>query len=129
MSNESFEIRALERQLQDLEREINLKISNKRELEFEIKTLEQEKYKVEDRLRSLRPDEITLSDHALIRYIERIEGYSLDEFREKIITDRARKAIGKFPSGLITMDGFKMRVKNRKIITIIPSDTNSEQIF
>jgi predicted nucleic acid-binding Zn-ribbon protein len=65
--------------------------------------------------------EIKVTEHAILRYLERVEGLDLKAIEEKIITDQIRELVrelggsGEFPSN----EGFLVRMKNYTIITII----------
>lgn len=64
---------------------------------------------------------ISVSDHAILRYIERVKGIDMDKIKSEILTPEfcdiyASMSIdGEFPNG----HGLKYRVKNGRIITII----------
>jgi uncharacterized protein (UPF0335 family) len=63
---------------------------------------------------------IKVSEPAMLRYFERIEGYNLDEIEEKIISDDLKNIVdtvggnGSFPFG-----DHKIKMKNHTITTII----------
>jgi len=81
--------------------------SLKRILSSEIKTL-QDKNKTP-----------IISEHALLRYIERVKGIDLEVLKKEIMTPQLATLIremgnGKHPSG----GGFKAIVKNNTVITI-----------
>ena len=66
--------------------------------------------------------EIQLSEHAIIRYLERVKGFDMQEIKDLIITDDLKKQVetlggnGVFPLG---NTGKTIRLKNYTIITII----------
>lgn len=63
--------------------------------------------------------EIIITEHAYLRYFERVLGYDLDEVRGDILEHRVEQMInnlktGKFPH----REKFRLVVKNRVIVTI-----------
>jgi hypothetical protein len=63
--------------------------------------------------------EVRVSDHALLRYIERAMGVDLDEFRAAILTEQNRKAIEFAGDCTIKSNGVEFIVKNRTVVTVI----------
>lgn len=62
--------------------------------------------------------EPVVSEHALLRYIERVVGVDLDAAKAEILSTVARKAIQDFPTCTIQADGFKLVVRNRTVVTV-----------
>jgi dTDP-4-amino-4,6-dideoxygalactose transaminase len=61
---------------------------------------------------------IKVSDHALIRYIERVKGIDLEGYRAEMLSVERRAAINAGATA-ITIDGAKFVVKDRAIVTCI----------
>lgn len=63
----------------------------------------------------LRP---RVSDHAVIRYLERKAGFTFDDVREKILTP---DVIASIESGAIThsFDGMELKIRDKCVTTII----------
>jgi hypothetical protein len=67
--------------------------------------------------------EIVVSEHAILRYLERVAGVNLDEVREKILSPSVRKYIdelgsGKFPQNGSETGKYRVVVKNRVVTTV-----------
>lgn len=63
------------------------------------------------------PD-VIVSEHALVRYFERVLGYDLDGIRDTIVSEQARIFIDNFGSGKIPSNGFRIVVKDRVVVTV-----------
>ena len=63
-------------------------------------------------------EKITLSDHALVRYLERKYGFDFTQYREEILTESVISSI-KSGAQSITVDGMKMKVEGKVIVTVI----------
>ncbi len=96
-------------------------------LDHQIKKLERERDKKKQKrvqlAEKLTPKDLIVSEHALLRYLERIEGMDLDRVR-KIILDMqivdCHKKLGnngEYPS---LDSSFKVKIKNNVITTVIP---------
>lgn len=64
---------------------------------------------------------IRVTEHAVLRYLERIVGINLKEIEEKILTENLKKQINYFGDGIYYFDEGenKVIVENSKIITVI----------
>lgn len=68
-------------------------------------------------IKALAPSELEVTDHALLRYLERHEDIDLDEIREMIIGDLS-ESVGFFGNGTFPINGLQAVVRNNKVITI-----------
>ena len=62
-----------------------------------------------------------ITDHALVRYFERVQGVDIGKIKREIFTDDVVELIQTFGSGKIIKDGFLIVVKDKVIITIAPN--------
>ena len=75
---------------------------------------------INKQIEDLSDKDIIVSEHALLRYIERVMGVDMDVIKEKILTTGLKTMIsnmgnGKYPIG----EGNKVMVKNNVITTIV----------
>lgn len=67
-----------------------------------------------------QPKEIVISDHALIRYMERVLGADVKELKDKLITDNLRNQVATLgPTGTYAAGEHKLIIKNNVVVTII----------
>jgi len=71
--------------------------------------------------RSRPAEDIHITDHALLRYVERVFGIDVDAVRRQILTDGVAKCI-ELGASTITVNGIQFRVKDRSIVTVIGSN-------
>jgi len=69
---------------------------------------------------SMKPKAVVtpeITDHALVRFLERVKGFDLQAFRDEILTPERIAAIN---SGVVGFkcDGYQFKVENNKIVTI-----------
>lgn len=97
-------------QQKHLQKEINLKLEIKKGLEKKIKEIKEVK-------------EITLSEHSLVRFAERVLGFDVEEITQSLITDALKKQVevlggnGSFPFEYKGIKG-SLKMKNYTITTI-----------
>ena len=115
-------VKQLHSQLSELESEIEsskLEISNmQKELSLKVRNKES----IEQKINDLKIDnkDIKLSEHALVRYFERVKGYNIEEIENEIITDELKKLVetlglnGTYPFG-----EYKLKVRNGIIVTLL----------
>lgn len=57
-----------------------------------------------------------VSDHALVRYLERKHGFDLDKFRDEILTEERIKSI-QAGASTIKCDGIKFKIADNVVVT------------
>jgi TolA-binding protein len=96
----------------DMERNrINKEMVNKREQLKEIKA----------KITSIHEHnkDLLVSEHAIIRYLERVEGFNFHEIRHKIITEKLKEQFKVLGNGTYPIDGkFSVKIQNNVIVTI-----------
>lgn len=122
MSNIS-KIKHLRSQLKDMipEAEVlkNDYINRQKLYSNKVNQIKQIKKQIED-LENVK--DIQLSEHAILRYLERVEGFDIDKIQNIIITEELKEQVetlggnGVFPLG---KTGNTIRLKNYTIVTII----------
>jgi len=63
-----------------------------------------------------------ISEHALLRYFERVKGFDLKEIKCEILSDPVVALVDKLgPSGSFpNSNGYRVVIKNNVVVTIIP---------
>lgn len=116
-----------------------------------LKELENQKIKLEEKIKSLKSEEnvltknititsqklsevkssianiknnnknIIISDHAIVRYVERVIGINLEEIESKICPEATRSQIRAFGSGSyqVNSNEFTIKIKDNVVITLI----------
>lgn len=62
-----------------------------------------------------------VSDHALLRYLERVMGLPVEQIRADMLTDTVVQAMVLNASS-VRGDGFKLVIDNFNIVTTLPTD-------
>ena len=103
-----------------LQRETNDKVSA---LSDKIKSLKKQ-------CEALKTREIIISDHAVVRYFERVEGFDIENIKAAICPDSAKKQIGVVRTGSFPVrsgeKNWKLKVKDGIVATLI-ADTEEEE--
>lgn len=75
-----------------------------------------------EKIKQLIEDEkdIVVTEHALLRYIERAYGIDLGEIKERMLPPATISLINQFRSGKIPSDDVRLVVKDRVVITVEP---------
>lgn len=65
-------------------------------------------------------NELKLSEHAMLRYFERVHGYNLEEVESIIVTDKLKSLVEQLGgNGLYPCGGFSVRIKDYTIVTVV----------
>lgn len=117
----SHDIKAINSRLQKLQLDLEVRLQEKQRAEEayvkikeEIRVLKQKLVQIAERSK-----EPIVTEHALLRYIERVCGIDLNAIKQQILTEAVLRQIdtldsGKFPVGT----GCFAMVKNRTVVTI-----------
>ena len=114
-------LKSLQVQLRKTKEELQEKRFIKKENDEKINQLKKRVESINLDINSLSEVEVVVSEHALLRYFERVMGYNLDEIKDKILNDEIKEQMellgknGTFPN----KEGFKLKVKKGVVVTII----------
>lgn len=121
--NNSHTLKGLESQLARLESDLATCKSIIREKNIELNAIQKNISKVKDLIESLTiNEELIVSEHAVLRYLERVQGQKIEDIQSEILTDTFKKLAKTLGDGKILLDkhpGFSAIIKNGIIVTII----------
>jgi len=63
--------------------------------------------------------ELIVTEHAMLRYLQRVRGVDLTEVAAAIFPSKVRDQVAELGDGLYPVDGFKVRVKGGVVVTVI----------
>ena len=106
-------ISVLKAESDELNNEIRVKVNEKNKknqiksaLEKELKDLTEDK------------EDIVISEHAILRFIEREMGFSMELIQEKILPKKERPAVRMLGNCTYPRDGFKIKIRNGVVVTV-----------
>jgi predicted nuclease with TOPRIM domain len=109
------------KQLSSEKEKVDLKIidinKNIRELSKDKQKLRDKSVSLKNRIDSISKD-LVVSEHAIIRYIERVQGLDLKEIRNEILTDKIKKQYSTVGNGTFPNDNFNVIIKNGTVVTV-----------
>jgi hypothetical protein len=94
--------------------------NQKKELMQRATELENKIRKINNQINSLysKEDGVIFTEHSILRYLERIEGIDIEKIKSKIVDKKTEEIIKTIGSGKISVNGFYIVFKNKKIITV-----------
>lgn len=120
MSTKNTEERKqIEKRIESLRLEWRGKQEDVFRIEREMGSLEEEIRRLEIRLQALKPKAIKISDHAIVRYLERQCGVDVEAIRKSILESKLPEWVatvggsGKFP-----VNGYQVVLKDYTVVTI-----------
>jgi chromosome segregation ATPase len=114
----------LEKQRVQVTSSMHLTQSKINDVEMEIDCIKQNMSEISKNQDTIN---IEITDHALVRYLERKLNIDVDMLRNEIIDEKSAREISEIKDGLIpTRDGLKLRVKDYKVVTILSNEVNDE---
>jgi hypothetical protein len=115
------------RKLAENEHSKHLLEMDKRKIEGDIAASRRRIDEINKQISSVpaKKNTVTVSEHAILRYIERVIGLKPDEIVEKLISEKDREAIAKMGDGTFPIqDSHRVKVRNNVIVTVLPIDGN-----
>jgi septal ring factor EnvC (AmiA/AmiB activator) len=101
-----------------LSAEVDQLTKTMRELQRQLAEKNQSLNIVRKEIREITEMKPIVSEHALLRYCERILNVDLKEIEQKLLSDKNIEIIEQIRSGKIPVDNFMMVVKNKVVTTI-----------
>jgi predicted transcriptional regulator len=128
-NNDSAALKHLQTQRNEAVAAIKVAREQQREIGLKISSLQQNINHLDREIRELTTKKAkpVVSEHAMLRYFERVLHYDLDEIAEKVMPTPVAEQIqtvrsGKFPVGR-NGDSFRLVVKDNVVMTLLaPED-------
>ena len=104
-----------------LEADVDDNLTALKKAQFRYEESKRDLVSVKSEIKALQSTNISVSEHAIVRYMERAMGFDIEEIRRKIVTDELIKLHGKlgnkgkYPIG----DGLRAVVDNNVVITVM----------
>jgi len=126
---ENMNVSQLNLKKADLELKLNAVHASLSSCQVESMRLAKEIASITNELaRRIKPAKVPrLSDHAVLRYIQRAFDIDIDSVKQRIMTPEVLKAISNGASG-VTVDGVKFRVVDNVIVTAVIPETKKVRV-
>lgn len=124
---DSTKLKGLETKYKQVEAKRNIVIKETKDKQAEAKSLKLQLGKIKqemDRLKTKKSNELIVSEHAILRYIERVVGINLDEVVQKIVSDDDKTIIASLGNCTYAKADFKLKVKDGVVVTILGENEN-----
>lgn len=119
---DSTTLKGLETKFKELDAKRNIIIKEIESKQQEAANLKKEMGQIKnqiDNLKSKASGNIIVSEHSLLRYIERVLGIDLKEIEYKILSDEDKQIVSALGNCTYPKDGFKLKIKDGTVVTII----------
>lgn len=124
MPAEHSELKHLQHRIDEARASMKALKENKKTLEDKIK-LEQstiDKLTAEiDKLKK-KSNKIVVSEHALLRYFERVMKFDLEEIKKKVLPETLDTPVKTLGSGTYPTETHKVRIKDGVVVTILTDE-------
>jgi chromosome segregation ATPase len=106
-----LEYEDVKRQRASLSEEINFKHTQIQKLDAEIKKLK------------VNSNELIVSEHAILRYLERVLDMDLEAIKANIVNEKIQAMVTKLGNGTYPNDGFKLKIVDNVVVTIVTNES------
>ena len=115
-------LKQLQTQLATLKRESASAKERQREVQSLIQDLARQIQSVEKSIDTLTKLGPVVSEHAILRYLERVKGINIDDVRAEILPESVKATVCELGNGQYPVGNFKIRVRDGVVITVITAD-------
>lgn len=124
---DATELKGLQTQLTKKKTELDQAYTEQKEITAKINSLRTDVAKIEGNIQKVmeRSKDIIVSEHAIIRYLERVRGFDMEDVRREMIMPSIEPQIKTFRSGTFPGPRCKLRVKNNVVMTVITKDDDA----
>ena len=124
MVRDSTLLKQLQSQLEKVKGEkeaIRIEVVNKSK---ELALKQHQAHELERQIGELTNEDkpIVVSEHAIIRYLERVVGVNIEEIQKKIITEELTVQYRTVGNGEFPMKGFSVKVKDGVAVTVLTKE-------
>lgn len=115
----SEERKQLEKRIEKLEAEWDAKNEEVGRMEREQAAIGNQLMLLRDRLDAMKPKAIKISDHAIVRYLERQAGIDIEAIRKSILESKLPDMVATLGgSGKFPVNGYQVVLKDYTVVTI-----------
>lgn len=112
-------LKGYQSQLEKLNGEREVLLFKLKGVEDELRTNNRRRKAIESRVKHIKETDLTVSEHAILRYIERIEVCNPAEVKDKIITDKLKEMVDTLGDGVYPLENCKVKVRSKTIVTVL----------
>jgi len=112
-------VKAMESHRNNIMAERQVLIFKKEGIDQQLQLCNKQLNEVEKHIRLHKKKQLTVSDHAIIRYQERIEVIDPALVADKILTPQLRNMVETLGNGVFPVDDFRVVVQDNTVITVI----------
>ena len=118
--NKASELKGLQTQMQELSGKLSSLEVKKVGIDGEIKNMRHRISMIKKMMNEItKNDNFIISEHVLLRYIERVIGIDLEEIRNNILNEKDIERIKALGNCTYPKEGFKVVIKNNTAVTLI----------
>jgi len=101
-------------------RSLEKELAKRRNIEYEIHHKKQALRASNKRIERIKGEsELIVTNHALLRYFERVKGFDMEEVKKEILTEEVLRLHKELGSGKFPNEGFHVVIVNNVVKTVL----------
>lgn len=115
------QIRQLQILIVDWEKDVSKLEKERKDLDKRLHSLHCSIDRTKKKIKQLQEtaEEPLISDHAIIRYLERVKGFDIEAIKKEMMPDKLRNVIGTLNSGKFPTGEFTAVVRDKLVVTVV----------
>lgn len=121
----STELKGLETRYKEIETKRNLLIKEIEEKQQQSTIMRKQLVILKGQIESVKQKsdgKIVVSEHSMLRYIERVLGIDLKTIEDKILSDEEKDTVKTLGNCTYPKDGFKIKIKDNTVVTVLTKE-------
>lgn len=119
MRDRSFELKTLQTRLRKAEANLEGLRDEQRSVSRRMTEAQATVDQLRRHIASLHDAGIVISEHAMLRYLQRVHGIDLEQVQREMLPSGVEEQIRTLGSGLFPVDGFSLRVRDGQVVTVV----------
>ena len=116
----STTLKSLQTQLSQSESELKVLLEKQKISAKEYSEALKKNKKLKETIEKFKQGQLIVSEHAILRYLERIKGIDIEEIKNAILTENLKNMVSTLGiSGTYPVEDFRVKLKDGVIITVI----------
>ena len=113
-----LELKRLQSQYHNLQLECNAFKEQSSYISKQITQKNVEINKIEKAIEKLQVKDTIISEHAIIRYLERVYKLDIEKLKEEILPTPMR-SLGELQANMLTLETHKVKIKDNVVVTVL----------
>ena len=122
MNNCSDALKRLQTRLHEKRNLYKTYENEKNHIQSKITLVKKEIDDINNQIKKMTNSELNISEHAILRYLERVQNINIEEIKKEILTEELKLRFKTLGNGTYVVNGISYKIHNGNIVTTIKKE-------